>query len=251
MNHKKVHDQIIDRAKSRLLDYSIYYEKHHIIPRCMGGLDSKDNLVSLTAREHFLVHWLLVEINRGTEYLGKLCRAWHQMCRIGIGQTSRRVNSRYFAIARENFSKSQRSPKFDFDIVLYDESSKEIKFEGHFREYAKDHRLVTQLYSYFNRNVTSHKGEFRGCTHFKKSYFLDNEDSIRSSTRVPQQLISRKLKRSKYSGTKVKLIKSGLICECTLDDLDGRPQRYFEQASLGHEYKHGPKKGIRIELSDN
>lgn len=217
----------------------------------MGGLDSQDNLVSLTAREHFLIHWLLVEINRGTEYLGKLCRAWHQMCRIGIGQTSRRVNSRYFAFARENFSKSQRDPKFDFDIVLYDEGSKEIKFEGHFREYAKDHRLVTQLYSCFKRKVTSHKGEFKGCTHFTKSYFLENENEIKSTTRISKQIISRKLRRSKYSGTNIKLIKNGFICECKLDDLDTRPQRYYEMAKVGQEFKHGPRKGIRIELSDN
>ena len=41
-------------------DY-VYYEKHHITPKCMGGDDSKENLVLLTAREHFLCHWLLVE----------------------------------------------------------------------------------------------------------------------------------------------------------------------------------------------
>ena len=36
-----------------------YYEKHHIIPRCMGGNDSEDNLVLLTYREHVLAHMLL------------------------------------------------------------------------------------------------------------------------------------------------------------------------------------------------
>ena len=36
-----------------------YVEKHHIIPRCIGGSDHKENLVSLTAREHFVCHLLL------------------------------------------------------------------------------------------------------------------------------------------------------------------------------------------------
>lgn len=39
-----------------------YSEKHHIIPRCLGGSDNKENLVSLTAREHFVAHWLLTKM---------------------------------------------------------------------------------------------------------------------------------------------------------------------------------------------
>ena len=39
-----------------------YNEKHHIIPKCLGGDNSENNLVELTAREHFLCHMLLCEI---------------------------------------------------------------------------------------------------------------------------------------------------------------------------------------------
>ena len=69
MNYQKIHDQIINRAqlsnRKRVpftqKDY-VYYEKHHIIPKCLGGLNNKENLVLLTAREHFLIHWLLHRI---------------------------------------------------------------------------------------------------------------------------------------------------------------------------------------------
>jgi len=54
MNYKRIHDQIIERAKSRILEG--YKERHHIIPKCMGGNNEKDNLVYLTAREHFIIH---------------------------------------------------------------------------------------------------------------------------------------------------------------------------------------------------
>jgi 5-methylcytosine-specific restriction endonuclease McrA len=57
MNYKKVYDSIVSRAKDRFL--SEYTERHHIIPRCMGGGDESENIVSLTAREHFVCHWLL------------------------------------------------------------------------------------------------------------------------------------------------------------------------------------------------
>ena len=39
-----------------------YYEKHHIIPKCWGGGNSKNNIVYLTAREHYIAHWLLYRI---------------------------------------------------------------------------------------------------------------------------------------------------------------------------------------------
>jgi len=55
--YKKWYDSIIDRAKNRVL--SCYVERHHIIPKSCGGSNDKDNLVPLTAREHYIVHMLL------------------------------------------------------------------------------------------------------------------------------------------------------------------------------------------------
>jgi len=60
MNYLLIHDSIINKAKDRTL--TTYKEKHHITPRCLGGTNDKENLVYLTAREHFIIHKLLVEI---------------------------------------------------------------------------------------------------------------------------------------------------------------------------------------------
>lgn len=46
-----------------------YYESHHIIPRCLGGSDDKDNLILLTAREHFIAHRLLNKMYPGEKGL--------------------------------------------------------------------------------------------------------------------------------------------------------------------------------------
>ena len=61
MDYKRVHDSIINRAKSRTIDG--YCESHHIVPRCIGGTNLPDNLVDLSAREHFIVHLLLTKIH--------------------------------------------------------------------------------------------------------------------------------------------------------------------------------------------
>lgn len=60
MDYTRIYNQIIERAQTRELDG--YVEKHHIVPKCMDGLDVKENIVKLTAREHFLCHMLLCEI---------------------------------------------------------------------------------------------------------------------------------------------------------------------------------------------
>jgi hypothetical protein len=36
-----------------------YHERHHIIPKCMGGTNDEDNLIDLFAKEHFIAHRLL------------------------------------------------------------------------------------------------------------------------------------------------------------------------------------------------
>jgi len=42
------------------------FERHHILPKSMGGSDKPCNLVLLTAKEHFLCHWLLTQFTIGT-----------------------------------------------------------------------------------------------------------------------------------------------------------------------------------------
>lgn len=60
MNYKKHYDILIERSRGRTLDG--YVEKHHIIPRCLGGSDDDNNIAILTPEEHFLAHQLLVKI---------------------------------------------------------------------------------------------------------------------------------------------------------------------------------------------
>lgn len=46
-------------------DQSGYREKHHKIPRSLGGNGSKSNMVLLSPRKHFIVHWLLTKCTKG------------------------------------------------------------------------------------------------------------------------------------------------------------------------------------------
>lgn len=44
-----------------------YFETHHILPKSLGGSNSPTNLVRLTAREHFICHWLLTKMTSGPD----------------------------------------------------------------------------------------------------------------------------------------------------------------------------------------
>lgn len=83
MNYKKHYNRLIDRSCNRILDG--YVEKHHIIPRCLGGTDDKSNIAILTPEEHFLAHQLLIKIhpgNRDLIYATQLMTTHHTNVRI-------------------------------------------------------------------------------------------------------------------------------------------------------------------------
>lgn len=66
MDYQKIYNQLCERSQSRELT-PFTYEKHHIIPKSLGGSDRKSNIAILTPREHALAHLLLVKFLTGTD----------------------------------------------------------------------------------------------------------------------------------------------------------------------------------------
>ena len=44
-------------------DKNIYTERHHIVPKCIGGNNDDTNLIDLIPKEHFIAHYLLAKEN--------------------------------------------------------------------------------------------------------------------------------------------------------------------------------------------
>lgn len=116
MDYLRIYTQLIERAKSRTLDY---YETHHIIPRCMGGSDSRENLVQLTPEEHYIAHQLLVKMHPDNK---KLAHAANMMCvnrtgnklygwvRRRLAESMKSNNPNKGGVARREFNKKYGSP---------------------------------------------------------------------------------------------------------------------------------------------
>lgn len=89
---------IINNAKARPIINEGYTEKHHIIPKCMGG----EKMVVLTAKEHFICHWLLTKMTEGRDR-SKMYYAFTMMLYVCDNNQQRyKPASRTFQLIKEN-----------------------------------------------------------------------------------------------------------------------------------------------------
>lgn len=97
--------KIIKAAQART-SIDGYTENHHIIPKCLGGSNEKDNLVRLTAREHFICHYMLTKMVSSTRHRFQLGKAFNCMLYVSKpGQPRYKVSSRSFESFRKHYSK--------------------------------------------------------------------------------------------------------------------------------------------------
>jgi hypothetical protein len=96
MNYQQIYNNLIDRAARRISEG--YVEKHHIVPRCLGGTDAKENIVNLYPEEHYLAHLLLCKLNKGNS---KLLYAAMNMTSGSMINNGKRNNKAYGWLRRQ------------------------------------------------------------------------------------------------------------------------------------------------------
>jgi ribosomal protein L33 len=101
--YEKWYNNIVQNAQDRVTDS--YVEQHHIIPRSLGGSDESTNLVDLTAKEHFVCHWLLVKMHTG-DARGKMINALYMMRGQSIHQKryESKITGRIYETLREEYA---------------------------------------------------------------------------------------------------------------------------------------------------
>ena len=73
-----------------------YMERHHILPKCLGGKDEDENMIWLFAEEHYFAHELLALENEDN---ASLLHAWWMMC----GRFDEFVDAYTYAELKERF----------------------------------------------------------------------------------------------------------------------------------------------------
>lgn len=98
--YTRCYNNIIKRAQTRTL--TGYIEKHHIIPKSLGGSNANNNLASLTPREHFICHLLLTKMTKESDKQKMVFGLW----RMAVPTENRyKITARQYEKIREEFCK--------------------------------------------------------------------------------------------------------------------------------------------------
>ena len=157
--YKLWHDKIIAKAKNRTLEG--YKEVHHIIPKSCGGSNDKYNLVALTAKEHYIIHLLLIKFIEKKFYF-KMVKAFHVMSSMKTKYLKRnlKVSSRLFEKYRKEYSEYLKlNPK-----IMTKEIRKKIsiakkgkKMPNSFFEKLKNKVISTETKSKISKSLIGNK----------------------------------------------------------------------------------------------
>lgn len=99
MDYKRIYGSFIaDRLKNQPNKPS-YFERHHIVPKCLGGSDELENIIKLSPEDHFFAHLLLAKIHGG--------RLWHALVAMTILISGRKASDGYLKRSRKVFAKAR------------------------------------------------------------------------------------------------------------------------------------------------
>lgn len=90
------YENLVAKAKSRSL-LEGYVERHHVIPVSLGGNNKSENIITLTAREHYIAHLLLWKMSMDKKSHNKMTMALHVMVN---GSGHKKQNRSYLVPSR-------------------------------------------------------------------------------------------------------------------------------------------------------
>jgi len=109
MDYIKLYDRLIDKARKEdrfKRKDGPYYEKHHIIPVCIGGNNNKENIVLLKPKEHYMAHKILCSIYPQSNSLRYAF--WLMINAKSKGQQRYKTSSRIYEIEKLRFIEMQK-----------------------------------------------------------------------------------------------------------------------------------------------
>lgn len=114
--YTRIYYEIIEQARSRILPDDVYTECHHIIPQSFykarnktgwlsGDHNAKKNLVTLTAKEHYICHLLLTKMTEGEAYFKMV----HAFMRLANGRNTKQyISAKRYADAKKLLSEVRK-----------------------------------------------------------------------------------------------------------------------------------------------
>jgi hypothetical protein len=158
---------VIKRLKEPKLDY---HEKHHILPLSLGGSNDKENIVNLSAREHFVVHFLLTKFVTG-QGKHKMDLAFHSL----------------------SFLKSKNRKETYFNSKLYEMHKLEISKANSIRS-----KIIWNDQEKRNRIIESQKESWKNGKRSKQLETMKTNSPLKN-----KEIHSKSIKNRSENGTNV------------------------------------------------
>lgn len=165
MTYKLIHDSIIEKAKNlsevrkEHKQQGVYYERHHIVPRSFGGTNVKSNLVLLTAKEHYIIHRLLVEMQKpGTLKHYKMLNAFSFFAAKSTKHDRVEVSTRYYQEVKELLAEKRKGVPRPIEVI---EKIKETKRKNPYHPTDKQRKE-------HSKRMTGEGNSMYGKTHSKE-----------------------------------------------------------------------------------
>lgn len=182
MNHRKIYDNITNKSKSenrkrlnKTNEKYIYYECHHILPKCLGGSNDKENLVLLTAREHYIAHKLLTYIYPENT---KIIYAFHLMtC---FNKNKEYVSSKDYELARSLRSNKSLSKETKEKLSIKSSGKNNGMFKNGEKISGEKNGMFGKHHT--EKSIEKIKNSKRGETYWIKINNLNNIKKLRIET---------------------------------------------------------------------
>ena len=211
MNYKRVYNLIIEKRRSTPVKDEEYSEKHHIIPRCLGGSNDKNNIVNLTAKEHFICHALLSEMyERGSDEWYKMNHAFMMMRPSSEWHNKNRYyNSRLYEMKKKDFSK----------VMSKLQKGKNNSQYGKIWIYNKEEESNKKIHP-FELDVYLEK-------EWEKGRVMDF-NKLKKNARISKLFDSLEYKNKKYTKRKINAINKAFNLNITCENFNGEIKKLDE-----------------------
>ena len=144
---------IINNAQYRSTT-SGYTEKHHIIPKSLGGDNSKNNIVRLMAKEHYICHLLLTKMLDGNNRSKMVYALWIMNAK-NKTQDRQRISASAYEKVRKEYSELVRQKRLGKPTPDWVKEKISRSLKGVTHEYMK--KPKSELW--YKKHAETHKGK--------------------------------------------------------------------------------------------
>lgn len=165
MDYARIYAELISDRRAKSVPPDTYTERHHVIPRALGGTDDLDNLIDLTPEDHLFAHLLLAKIHGGLMWsaVSLMCITTGAFDKRSPGTKGRIVPDmirKYAAAKKLASSKLSGEGNWKTDLTVYQWRNVDGR-EEHLRrfEFGRKHSIgLGALCVLMRGNTKSHKG---------------------------------------------------------------------------------------------